>query len=606
VSVLLVLLNVGVCVAQTDVCPPPGSTMTGKIGQSGGRVVIVPSQPMKALGAEFRAGANVNVTVSPWHSTSGKRGTIVHVTGELAKESVIGGVRVDGTVTIGQGQGGRTTKPQLVAATDIKGGRLAFGTGTIELAPGMRLTGRVDLDRGRLEVTSDKPLRALGIDFDAGTVRLEERGAEVVISGTLARPQEIGGVLVTKLVHVRLGGKFPVFDNATLARATPLQALGLPDGEAPPGTIVQTAPAPTLVGPGPFTVCGIALAPPANQPTSGLTPSLTFQPESASTVSVHGTLVGADVDVGGMFLSGAVTLRFAAGSCKRVGVAGILSRPSTQLGVELAAQLPFAIGERNGTRFVRGTLVKPATVDGLPVTGSIGVEEVAGRLAVMDATLAKPAAFEAWELPAGTKLQRFTGGWQFETAKGQAARATGTYLGTQLDAVRLARRDDSATMLTFARPQPVHGVALTFVNVEHASGCLEGGVDTTQLHGIFEIPKEGSAMFCRGALVKARGAYPVQSLKVERWFATHAIAGEPGTPPVDDDAAAPAQKSAGFWIQINSLCRGSAGIPLPPPPQRWIFVDAKGKPANRADLAELTKHATKPGKRCPMPDPRVP
>lgn len=589
VSALLLILDVGACIAMTDVCPPQGSTTSGQIASSGGQVVVVPSRPMRALGAEFRGGSNVTVHVAPWRRSDGKRGAIVHVTGELVKESVVGGARVAGTVTIGQGQGASTTKPQLVNATDIKGGRITFGSGTIDLTPGMKLSGRVDLDRGSLEITSPDPLRALGLDFDAGAVKLEQRGAEVVIAGPLARPQEISGVLVSKQIRVQLGGKVPVFEEATLAGLTPLKRLGLPDGDAPPGTVVRGA---ALVGPGPFTVCGISLVPPANAT------GLVFQPEPGSNVAVQGALVGADVDVGGVFMSGAVTLRFAAGSCKRTGVAGVLTRASRHLGLDLAAHSAFSVREFEGAPLVQGTLATPAIVEGLPVTGMVLVRDAGGHATIVNATLARAAGFEAWELPALTKLQRFTHGWQFETPKGQAARARDAYLGNRLDAVVLARRDERATALTFARPQPIHGVAMTSVQLDHASGCLEGGVISTQHHGMFEIPKEGGAMLCRGALVKARGTYAVPSLRVARWYATHAIAGDPTSPPAGDDAA-PAANSTGFWLQINSLCQGATGVPAPPPPRRWIVVDAKGQPMSRADEAALTARATKPGKPCP-------
>lgn len=590
-SMLLAILDLtAACIAQTEICPPKGSTISGQINPMGGQVVVVPGRPMRALGAEFRAGTNVSVHVVPWHRSDGTRGSIVHVTGELAKASVVGGVRVAGTVTIGQVRGGRTTKPLLVTATDIKGGRITFGAGTIDLAPGMTVGGRVEIAGSRLEITSPQPLHALGLDFEPGTLRLEQRATEVAIGGMLARPQEIGGVLVTKSVRVQLGGKSPVFEEATLARATPLQALGLLDGEAPPGTIVRRTPATTLVGPGPFLVCGITLAPPA-------TPGLVFQSE-ASSVMVRGTLVGADVDVGGVFMTGAVTLRFStAAPCKRAGFQGVLSRPTTQRGLELAAGSAFMIGAHDGVPRVQGTLAKPAVVEGLPVSGPIVVNDVGGRLVIVNAVLAKSATFEAWDVPAGTKLQRFTGGWQFETPTGQAARAHTAYRGQTIDGVTLARRDDEGTSFSLALPQTVAGLAMSALRLDHASACVTGNAARDQRLGIFEIREGGNVTTCKGAVVAAQSPDGVPSLRVGRWYATHVLAGDPKAPPANEEDT-PTGAAAGFWIQINSLCLPVASVRRPPPPRRWIFVDGNAAPVKRADLDELTTRAAKPGQPC--------
>ncbi|MCX5745949.1 MAG: hypothetical protein NT062_26015, partial [Proteobacteria bacterium] len=212
---------------------------------------------MKALGAEFRAGTPVIVDVLPWWSSDKTSGVVVHVRGELTRETMISGATVAGVVRIGQQD--KKHPAQLVEAKDVKRGKLqAFAAGTIDVVPGMRVQGNVEVGGGTIEITSPQAVHAFGLDFDPGVIRVEQRSQAPTISGTLSRAQDIGGVLVESAVVATLDPGHPTFRTATLARTTPLPLLGLPAGEAPAGTTVTMVPTNiALRGPGPFTVCGV-------------------------------------------------------------------------------------------------------------------------------------------------------------------------------------------------------------------------------------------------------------------------------------------------------------------------------------------------------------
>ncbi len=599
---LATLTAAPLCVPRTDVCAPKGSTLEGAITDNGGQVTLTPSRPLRALGAEFRAGTKVVVNVIPWWSSDKTSGAVVHVSGELTGEQELSGARVSGVVRLGQIQG-RGEPPQLVVATELKGGQLkAAGAGTVEVGPGVSLRGNVEIGCVRLEVSSAQPIRALGLQFAAGTVRIEHRPTGTTLDGTLVRPQEVGGVWVEGQLYATLGAGAPRFFTGQLARATALKALGLAEGEAPAGTVVRAGPAATeLVGSGPFTVCGVQLVPGSQQ-------GLTFTTSAApAQLAVSGTLVGRDVDLGeGLRMSGGVTQRFAPGGCQRLGLEGLLSRPAQVRGLRFAAATPLSTGQFDGEPVVRGTLAGPQVVEGLTVTGAVFVRApLSGELRLLDGVLAKAAPFEAWQLPAGTKVQRFKEGWSFTAPKGQGAQALTPYRGERFDGVSEARSDASATTLTLVRPHTLEGtpLALNGLRIDHRTGCVLGGLATAQQLGIFQIPVGGSATVCGGALGAAEGIYAVPSLQVGRWFATHAISGTPGAPPAPQGhigGATSARPGPGYWIQINSLCQGAAGIPLPPPPQRWIWVDLQGEPKSPAEAKELAARAAKRGEDCPV------
>jgi hypothetical protein len=405
--VIGLLLSSALCVAQTDVCAPASSKIEGSITQMGGQVTITPATAMMALGAEFRAGVALVVTVQPWTSSDHTRGAIVDVRGELDKESLISGARVAGAVRIDQIQG-RTAPVQLVEATDLKGGQLSvFSAGTVDVAPGMRLQGHVDLGGGILEITSTQPVHAFGVDLVAGVLRIEQHFNGATISGKLVRPQELAGVWVSGDVVATIDHGHPSFGYATLARATQLQALGLPAGEAPAGTIVSTMPGSTrLSSTGPITVCGIAVrAPTPAQPT------VTF-----AGTTMHGTLV-ADVDVtvgDPIHLTGEVEVRYEPGTCPANSVEGTLSRLTEVLHLRFAGNTAFSISDHGGERTTSGSLAQSEVIDGLPVLGKVMVQATrAGAVHLLDGKLSKPAPFEEWQLPAGTQVQRSDGGWTF-------------------------------------------------------------------------------------------------------------------------------------------------------------------------------------------------
>jgi hypothetical protein len=60
------------------------------------------------------------------------------------------------------------------------------------------------------------------------------------------------------------------------------------------------------------------------------------------------------------------------------------------------------------------------------------------------------------------------------------------------------------------------------------------------------------------------------------------------------------QSGGQVTIQINSLCQGLAGIPLPPPEQTRIFVDLEGEAKTAADRKTLGSLAAKRGTACPV------
>jgi hypothetical protein len=608
VLALLVALNASsLCVTSTNICAPAGSTVEGTIGQSGGQVTITPSKPLRALGGEFRAKTKVIVSVVPWGG-SGGHGAIVHVSGELTHEMVISGARVAGTVRIGQMQGTKAP-PQLVEATDFKGGTLKVGAGgTVDVGPGMRITGGVDLGSVRLDITSAQPIHALGLDLAAGTVRVEQQSNGTTIGGMLVRPQDVGGVLVEKQLYATLDGNVPHFGTATLSRATPLRAFGLPDGSAPAGTLVRALASETkLIGPGPITVCGLSLAAVAGVGE----PAVSFTPAGPPAhVVVTGTL-GRDIDVGGVHMTGAVSLRYASSGCKLVGLEGTLARATELHGLLFAAKTAFASGEFSpgADPIMRGTLAKPAVVDGLTLKGIAMVRTPStGDVHVLDATLAKAAPFEDWQVPAGTQVQRSGTIWSFTVPTGQSARATAVHRGERVDFVIDARSDDSSSSFTLLRPHTPKGTTLSLqsISIDHQTGCVLGDLATAQSFGIFTIPKGGNATLCGGKIQAAEGTYAVPSLQVGKWFATSAIAGDPKSPPVSrrtpiGNAPAPSSTApTGYWIQINSLCQSPGGIPQPPPEETWIFVDLKGDAKTAADRKNLSLLAARRGTACPV------
>lgn len=607
-SFLLLVLNASaLCVARTDICAPPNSTLTGQIADQGGQVEVTPSAPMKALGAEFRAGAPLFVHVTPWWSSDKTRGVIVTVRGVLTRPSVISGVTVAGAVEIGQ-LVGRPSRPQLTVASEFTAGKLqVFSAGTVDVGPGTRLTGNVDTGGGRIDISSPQPIHGFGLDFTAGTVRVEQRTNEATITGQLARPQEVGGILVDKQVVVILASGAAQLRVATVVRDTPLERFGLLKGSAPAGTTIGTLlGSGSLGGPGPFTVCGVAMTAP---PTSPSAPGsfVTLTKEGNDRVVVRGTLVGPDVEVQrGVHLTGVFAATYDR-ACQLQSIEGTLARDSEAEGVKLAARTAIATGRLDKERFVRGTLAAPMTIDGLRLAGAATIRvTTAGALHLFDGALAAAAPFEQWQLPAGTRVQRSSDDtWSFEVPRNKAANAIAEHRGQRVERVTAASSDGTSTTFTLARPHRIAGttIALENVGIDHQTGCVTGGTRSAQRSGIFSIPAGGSATVCGGVIASAEGTYAVPSLRVGSWYATSAVAGDAGSSPPQEGtprAAAPSGPLAGYWIQINSLCKAPSGIPTPPPPQRWIWVDRKGQATAENDRLVLAGSAAKAGKPCPV------
>jgi hypothetical protein len=326
-------------------------------------------------------------------------------------------------------------------------------------------------------------------------------------------------------------------------------------------------------------------------------------------VKLRGTLVGADVEVQpGLHMTGVVAATYEATTCQLHGVEGMLARDSVQDGVRFAARSGFALGESGKDRVARGTLATTTVVDGLSLTDTATIRVTsAGDVHLFEGKLAKPAPFEQWQVPAGTHVQRSDDdNWSFEVPRNTVANATTSHRGQRVERVTQVRSDAASTTFTHARPHRIAGtkIALVSIGIDHRTGCVSGQSSSAQRSGMFSIPAGGNATVCGGVIAGAEGKYAVPSLRVGSWYATVAIAGDAGSQPPKDDALVPAAPPsgplAGYWIQINSLCSAPSGIPTPPPPQRWIWVDLKGQATAEADRLVLARDAAKAGKPCPV------
>ena len=606
----VMLLGTGVtCVAHTAICAPAGSAIQGTVRDDihGGSVTITPHTPFTALGARFRAGAPTEVDVQPW-SGGGEHGAIVHVMGELDGPQIISGARVAGRVRIGQILG-TTSRPQLEQARDLQGGQLAlFDAGTVDVTPGMRVDGAVDLGGGKLAITSAQPVRALGLELAAGDLQVSRHADGTTITGVLARPQVVGGVKLQDRFGVTLDHGRPRFQYAHLAEATALDRLGLPGGDAPAGTVLAAsgwanAPQVTLSAPAAITVCGLAMLATSAAP-------LAFAPDPPGHgVVMRGTLAQRDVDAGGgAYMSGAIEVRYPSSGCTVRGVAGTLARATEQLHLHFAAGTHLWTGELDGAPAVQGTLGQTETLDGLRVKGVITAHQSAtGELHLDAGTLATSAMLGAWRAPAGTKLERHDQTWTFATPRGTTAHAIAAFHGEHIDAVTELQVQGGTLVISTARDQHLHGSGLGFttIEIEPSTGCVTGSTSHAEHDALFALPNQASLTVCGGALTELGGYFVVPSIRVGRWYATEAIAGEPSSPPpVRGDAVLhpvpPAHPASGYWLQIARLCDAPGGIPHPPPPRRWVWVDRRGEPRTPDDRRELAASASRPGAPCPV------
>src|SRR5207237_1008960 len=156
----------------------------------------------------------------------------------------------------------------------------------------------------------------------------------------------------------------------------------------------------------------------------------------------------------------------------RFGIEGVLARATDYRGLHFAAKTELSIGDDHGVEFVRGTLAAPAKIESFVVTGEVGFHAAPAGLRLATGTLAKPAVFEAWTVPAGTKLTRFEPTWSFTVPHGTAAHPVADHLGHRIDAVTEARFDDAATTFMLAAPFTPKGTHLAFINLslDHTTG----------------------------------------------------------------------------------------------------------------------------------------
>lgn len=587
-SILLAVLNAGaLCVADTDVCAPPNSTLHRQPGDSGERWTVDASAPMTAFGVELQSGT-ITVVVAR---------EAVTVRGYLARETVISGASVAGMVEIARTKGQPGAAPQLVFANDMKRGRLeVFDAGTVDVTPGMRIQGTAQQTGGTLDIASQAPIHGLGLDFVHGPLWVERSGQRTTIRGTLARPGEVAGVLVTGPLDVTVGRARPEFRTATFAGTTGLELLGLPRGTAPAGTKVtldQTTS--TLSGPGPVEVCG----------TSFLTP-VTLSTFDRDDALVHGTLARAGSEVRpGVRMAGPVTMTYEFAACRARGADGILAAETVQSGLTFAANTVFSLSERDGVVDLRGTLVGRVKLDGLTVTGLVHVRASApATLQLVEGVLAAPAPFEAWRVPAGTTVQRRQKAWSFETPSQTPAKAIDVVSGERFDGVIEASSQPGSLGITFSRPHRPRGSALAFaeLTLDRTSGCLEGRLPAAQRSGIFSIPAGGVVTLCNGQITGAIGPRSPM-LQVGTSYATDVIAAPAGSPAPTENAPRPPRASPrklwAYWIQIASQCESSEGTRPRVRAMRWVWVDRTGRAPDDADRAELSRDAAKPGAPCP-------
>ncbi|CAN5269541.1 hypothetical protein BH11MYX1_BH11MYX1_03530 [soil metagenome] len=324
---------------------------------------------------------------------------------------------------------------------------------------------------------------------------------------------------------------------------------------------------------------------------------------------VYGALAGSvDLAVHGTaHVAGAIALRYTPGTCSLVGVDAMLSAPSEISGLHFATKTRLYIADAGDERSVSGTLAQPEVVAGLTIKNIVTVvEEKDGTRHITFATLAKPGPFEEWQVPAGTEIQQSTDGWSFTTSGGRHARMLAEHRGERIDNVLTARSDADATTFTLSTPHLLKGTALAFSSfaIEHASNCVLGQLRTTRRVGMFALRKGANVSVCSRTIVGVVATDPAPSLPVGRWFVTEAVAGAKDAPPLDtagwDPPVVDPGPVAGYWLQINSLCQGASGIPRPPPPRRWIWVDPDGRAASEADRNELVVAASRPGRACPV------
>lgn len=605
------------CVPKSDVCAPAGSSYEGPhelAPAQTGLVTLRAPVPFRALGVLFRAQTPVQISVHPWGSSDapGMPFAMVTATGDLEGTQVISGARVSGPVTVAQNQGRKPWAPTQLLRGEAPTGTLTFFTDDqVTLTGPVRLEGNLEMDGGRLWLTNTTPVTVRGLTFGPGTVKLERRGvfwggessssSSLIVTGELTGAQRVGGLEVKGAAEITFGPRQQVeLRYGTLAATTSLELLGLPPGVAPAEAKFSRSPGSSVVqSAASVTVCGTALSgEPGTTP-----PRITFERDSNTKgVNVRGgtQTPGAVVD-GGPSVSGAVVLRLPEKGCGDLGHAGTVGRGQAFAGLKLAAHTTLDAQTVNGVETVNGTLAAPQLIEGRLISGEfIAQRKGAEKLELIKGTLAETSKFDAWELPSGTTLQKGEWGFDFQTPKGKSARAIGVHRGFTVDHVTSAHIDQQSSGLSLATPWRVPGGEFTFNNlsIEVAGGCLWGTLATAQKSGRVAAPAQSNVYLCGAALMEVDGG-GVPTVQWGRYFGTRLVGGQPGAPPSGAFERAQRGAVSGYWLQINSLCRAPSGIPQPPPPVRWVFLDKNGEPTSAADRAELDARASRAGAPCP-------
>ena len=456
----------------------------------------------------------------------------------------------------------------------------------------------------KVSLTSPGPLLVTGLEFDAGEVKLVSRDDSRTAEGRLRGSQRLAGTGLEGPVAIdwsRADGGVRL-RQGQLTDPAPLSLLLPVSGTLPAGASFTVSPGQTLVRTqAAVRVAGVDLL--GERGHHGSRGPLRFEWGPAG-YRVRGDAAsgGASIEPG-LDLEGTIALvdvrDGAIGS-----VEGTLRAPTTRLGVTFARG-PVTASVASSPAFVRGQLAGEQQVGDLWAKGEAHIVEADGGVYALSATLARPRRFEAWQLPVDTLLERRGGGYRFKTPARAPARLAPGADGDALDFVLEADSAPEEAWLTLARPWSPKGSGLSFSGSLHRSpeGCVTGQVSGGRTE-LFGFPKVAGATWCAGRVVDASGSWAVPDLRVGRWYATRAMAGDRDAPPPTQDAPLPPVASArpreGYWLQVNRLCAVQTGIPVPrrPPPERWVFVDARGQPTTKEDRALLERGASRPGAPC--------
>lgn len=594
-----------VCVPQTKVCAEAGSKLEGRGSPyGGGAFTLTPKGPLEVFGGRFRGGAPLIVNVVPWGSSDGRRGAVVSVTGELDGRQVISGVGVSGPVVVAQADGAA----QLVVAQRVEPGRLAlFGGEQVTLEGPAALSGSLDLGGGTIELTSSAPMTLRGIVFVEGSpLRVRRSADELRVTGRVRDSQTVGGLPLSGDVEVSFLRNAVKLHRASPNRTVELALFGLPPGKLPAGAEVIETPAETLVlGDAGVVVCGVALGPHEDYP--GRRQVVFTRDPGTRAWTVRGAFAEPTTSPeGGPAVKGAGGVNLPPEGCEGLGVFGTTVNGQRLHGLKLAAGTAFDARRFEGAELVRATLDGPQRVGDRTLTGELVAKFANDSVELLRGTLAAPSRHEAWQLPAGTELEVWKTGFHFETKDGRSASALASHRGLKVDHVADAYVDETRSTFLLTAPLNLPGTDLRVDNlsIDADGGCITAGAAVAQKDGLLQLPANFGLTTCGGELVSATGDFAVPNLRFGRYFGTSLVAGSADSPPpeLNPMLGQPQKRSSratGFWLQTNSLCQGPSGIPQPPPPQHWVFLDRKGEPVREKDRQDLDAHAVRKGAPCP-------